>query len=138
MAQRRNVLVWCATGFKDFDPKTAMLPFGNFIGKTTDFDAHKYSEVEKDIKSKQSIINMLQTRPDQLRAYMAEHPHDVALVHVYEQINNGALKKIKQEIHRLQSSDMPPSEYADRVRQLKQVRDMVARRMNDYYDENND
>jgi len=138
MGQSATDMAMYAMGAKDLDPKTVLLPFGNFIGKTTDFDARRYAEVEKDLKSQQETVNMLMTRPDQLRSYMADHPNAMLLTHTYDKINNGPLKKIRQEIQRLQSSDKTPKENADEVARLKDMRDMVMRRMLEIYDEHQD
>jgi hypothetical protein len=45
-----------ATGRKDLDPKIALLPFANFIGKKTSFDAKEYAEKKDDIESLKSSL----------------------------------------------------------------------------------
>jgi len=137
MAQTATDIGMGVTGQKDIDPKMAMLPFGNFIGKKTSFDSREYAKAEQDIKQQRDILNSFSTRPELYRAYVAAHPNAPAIVATYDKINNGPLKKIRETIHQMQSSDQPPADYAERVRYLRQVQERVMRTMTDYYDTHN-
>ena len=122
-------------GDKMIDPKVALLPFGNYIGKHTSFDAKKYSEAQKDVEGMKEALEQFSTRPDLYRNYVKEHPNAPLLVESFNKINGGPLKRIREAINIYQSSDRPPKEYADQVRQLKEMRDMIMRRYTDMYDQ---
>ena len=138
MAQTATDIGMGLTGQKDIDPKLALIPFGNFIGKKTSFDSREYAKAEKDIKNMREVLNSFSTRPDLYRAYVAAHPEAPAIVMTYDKINNGPLKKIRESVHQMQSSDRPPIDYADRVRYLRQVQENVMRTMTNYYEVHKD
>jgi hypothetical protein len=87
-----------AAGEKAFNPKTDTVLFDSFFGAPSNFDAREFSEVEKQILSKQQKLNMFKdSNPEAYARYVEKNPMDEYLVEHYNKVINQDLKKLREE-----------------------------------------
>ncbi len=118
-----------AAGEKAFNPKTDTVFFDSFFGAPSNFDARQFSEVEKQILSKQQKLNMFKdSNPEAYARYVEKNPMDEYIVEHYNKVINQDLKKLREEanIYR-RMPGLTPKERTEAVKNTVKFQNLVKR-----------
>jgi hypothetical protein len=118
-----------AAGEKAFNPKTDTVFFDSFFGAPSNFDARQFSEVEKQILSKQQKLNMFKdSNPEAYARYVEKNPMDEYIVEHYNKVINQDLKKLREEanIYR-RMPGLTPKERTEAVKNVVKFQNLVKR-----------
>lgn len=124
-------------GTADWDPKRSMvtMPFSNFIGKSTSVDAKEFSDAERDVQNMRRIVDMFKStgHVEQLERYLDSHPNAISLIEIYDKQVNGSVKKFRELIGQIESSDLTSKEKHYALKDLRSGRDMAMHGFVDIY-----
>jgi len=118
-----------AAGEKAFNPKTDTVLFDSFFGAPSNYDARQFSEVEKQILSKQQKLNMFKdSNPEAYARYVEKNPMDEYIVEHYNKVINQDLKKLREEanIYR-RMPGLTPKERTEAVKNVVKFQNLVKR-----------
>jgi hypothetical protein len=118
-----------AAGEKAFNPKTDTVFFDSFFGAPSNFDARQFSEVEKQILTKQQKLNMFKdSNPEAYARYVEKNPMDEYIVEHYNKVINQDLKKLREEanIYR-RMPGLTPKERTEAVKNVVKFQNLVKR-----------
>ena len=118
-----------AAGEKAFNPKTDTVFFDSFFGAPSNFDARQFSEVEKQILSKQQKLNMFKdSNPEAYARYVEKNPMDEYIVEHYNKAINQDLKKLREEanIYR-RMPGLTPKERTEAVKNVIKFQNLIKR-----------
>lgn len=118
-----------AAGEKAFNPKTDFVLFDSFFGAPSNYDARQFSEVEKQILSKQQKLNMFKdSNPEAYARYVEKNPMDEYIVEHYNKVINQDLKKLREEanIYR-RMPGLTPKERTEAVKNVVKFQNLVKR-----------
>jgi hypothetical protein len=118
-----------AAGEKAFNPKTDTVFFDSFFGAPSNFDARQFSEVEKQILSKQQKLNMFKdSNPEAYARYVEKNTMDEYIVEHYNKVINQDLKKLREEanIYR-RMPGLTPKERTEAVKNTVKFQNLVKR-----------
>lgn len=111
-----------ATGDKELDVKKDLFVFRSFVGRNSNYDARKFAEAEKEIKSLAQRLKTFEDfgTPDQLTRFYDKNPNADILIQIYNQGVNGELRRLRQERNEiLRDRTLTPKErdmYIDDIR----------------------
>jgi len=133
VAETMGNLLLFTSGKKDFDPKIDTLFLNSFIGRASNYDAREYASIEKQIKEKESAINMFKkNKPEKLVDYAEKYPMDFAIVEIYNK-QTAQLNKIRQAMNLIRGSDMTPKEKKAILDDLRLAQNMYKRALIDTF-----
>jgi len=111
-----------ATGDKEFDAKKDLFVLRSFVGRNSNYDARKFAEAEKEIKSLSQRLKTFEDfgTPDQLARFYDKNPNADILIQIYNQGVNGELRRLRRERNEiLRDRTLTPKErdmYIDDIR----------------------
>jgi len=116
-------------GQKDFDPKSDLGGIADsFIGKSSSFDSREYQDFKAKIQHSQGILKMYADHPEQYDRYVEAHPNAEMIDSLYNSLENGALKQIREQLNNLRDdTNQSPKDKADQIKDLRLQRDMLIR-----------
>lgn len=88
-----------AAGQKDLDMKTDSLALASMIGSKSNYDARKWSEVEKEMDKRKARLKEVEDTGDMniYMGYLDSHPEDEILVSMYNEDTGGDLKALRSD-----------------------------------------
>jgi PAS domain-containing protein len=122
-------------GQKDYDLKTDLPILGSILGHAADADARKFNDTDSDIRKIKTRLSTLRNTGNQkaYEKFVSEHPTAPMLVKQYDVLIN-RMNKYTKMLNDIRASDMTPKERKDRVEQLRNMRSLYMKQMNDSYE----
>jgi len=122
-------------GQKDFDLKTDLPVFGSLLGHAADADARQYSDTSNGIQNIKTRLSTLRNTNNQAAysKFVAEHPTAPMLVKQYDLLTN-RMNKYNRMLNDVRASDMTPKERKQRVEDLRSMRSLYMKQLNDSYE----
>jgi hypothetical protein len=124
------------SGQKDFDLKTDTAVLNGMIGVKSNYDARKWSAIEKDMEKRKMRLKEIEDTndPNLYMKYMEANPMDELLINMYNGDAGGELKKIRkelQEIRRDRTIDL--STKKEMLEQGKLTENLIKMQLVDLY-----
>jgi len=122
-------------GQKDFDLKTDLPVFGSLLGHAADADARQYNDTSNEIQNIKTRLSTLMNTNNQAAysKFVAEHPSAPMLVKQYDLLTN-RMNKYNRMLNDVRASDMTPKERKQRVDDLRSMRSLYMKQLNDSYE----
>jgi hypothetical protein len=125
-----------SSGEKDFDLKTDTAVLNGMVGVKSNYDARKWSAIEKDMEKRKMRLKEIEDTndPELYMKYMEANPLDEMLVNMYNKDVGGELKKIRkelQEIRRDRTIDLRTKK--EMVEQGKLTENLIKMQLVDLY-----
>lgn len=123
-----------AIGQKEFSAKSDIPGLGGFLGVESDADAREFGDTEKNIQKIKTKLSTLENT-NNVKGYekfIREHPNAPYLVRRYDLIKN-RINKYNKLLNDLRAADMPMKERKVRVDELRRMRSMYLKDLNDTY-----
>jgi hypothetical protein len=119
-----------AAGEKAFNPKTDTIPFDGFFGSKSNFDARKFSEVEKQVAEVKKRVKTLEADPDKYINFLNKNPNAAAAIEFYDKAVNGDLRDLRAEANRIRSDrSLNAKERKILLDNINQMSNLVKRNM---------
>lgn len=121
------------TGQRDYDTRD-LNPLRNFIGRSSNYDARQFSDIEPQIKGMKARIDAYINTGDDagLERYLDKNPNAEDVAGAYGKIK-AALNKVNSRLNQISASSMTPRERVAESEDLKQERDMLMANMAEIY-----
>ena len=122
-------------GQKDYDLKTDLPIFGSLLGRAADADARQYSDTSTGIQKIKTRLSTLRNTNNQAAysKFVAENPTAPMLVKQYDVLTN-RINKYNRMLNDIRASDMTPKQRKDRVEELRNMRSLYMKQLNDSYE----
>jgi hypothetical protein len=109
---------------RQFDPKTDTLLMNRFIGAPSRVDPKNFFKVQKQAQQHSEKLNMYKnTDPQRYNAYVAKHPEAYWMTVIHNDVINGELKDIREEVNRVRAA----KSYTPLMKQMA-LKDLYRRR----------
>jgi hypothetical protein len=119
-----------AAGEKAFNPKTDTIPFDGFFGSKSNYDARKFSEVEKQVAEVKKRVQTLEADPDKYVNFLSKNPNAAAAIEFYDKAVNGDLRDLRAEANRIRSDrSLNAKERKILLDNINQMSNLVKRNM---------
>ena len=119
-----------AAGEKAFNPKTDTIPFDGFFGSKSNFDARKFSEVEKQVEEVKKRVKTLEADPEKYVSFLNKNPNAAAAIEFYDKAVNGDLRELRAEANRIRSDrSLNAKERKILLDNITQMSNLVKRNM---------
>jgi hypothetical protein len=119
-----------AAGEKAFNPKTDTIPFDGFFGSKSNFDARKFSEVEKQVAEVKKRVKTLEADPEKYVSFLNKNPNAAAAIEFYDKAVNGDLRDLRAEANRIRSDrSLNAKERKILLDNITQMSNLVKRNM---------
>lgn len=114
-----------ARGDKNFDLKSDTLFMDAFFKTTSNYDSRQFSDAEKKIREMMKRYKAAEANPEDLDKYLLRNPYDKQIIDYYNKFLAGEVKKIRTELNRIRTSDMPQKERESEIRALMKQQDFL-------------
>jgi hypothetical protein len=121
---------------RPFDPKTDTLVLNRFVGAPSRVDPKNFFKVQKQAEKYSEKLNMYKnTDPVKYREYITENPEAYWMANIHNNVVNGELKDIREEINMVRASkNYTPLMKQTALKKLYDRRDHIMYLTVDYYD----
>ena len=117
-------------GQKDFDAKRDLFILESFISTKSNVDLREFAKMEESVKKKERLLKMFETNPVKYAEYISEHPLDMALVDMYNEMINGDLKQLREDANQFRRMPgLSPKERKALLDPIKDAQNLVKRQI---------
>jgi hypothetical protein len=117
-------------GQKDFDAKRDLFILESFISTKSNVDLREFAKMEESVKKKERLLKMFETNPVKYAEYISEHPLDLSIVEMYNEMINGDLKQLREDANEFRRMPgLSPKERKAILDPIKDAQNLVKRQI---------